>query len=139
MSVYAPSVHQNWFTVSEDYVVNTTSPSAALARRGRGQSMWETWPGSEEVFKPIYEAARRDGHAEAIVMHEGNVTHMDITAIARGYLVQYLILDVIDVTTTASLAASLARYEGWLSGHPPDQAAGQPERVEHGLRLVPSA
>jgi hypothetical protein len=129
--------HPDWFTTTDDFVVETTSVTASSIRRYQGRVLWDAWPDSEEVFKPIYEAARRDGHADAITMYGGDVSHTDVTKLAHGYLVQYAVIDVIDTTTTAALAASLARYEALLSGRSPGQECVPPGPEGRVLRLVP--
>ena len=46
-----------------------------------GSVIWDCFPGSEPVFKPYYDAARRSGEpVEFVQFHDGNVARIHATA-----------------------------------------------------------
>ena len=108
----AVTVQQAPFVVlDESYTIVEVGPSAEggfgpLA----GQNVWECFPGSESLFRPYYDKARRTGEPEDFVQfYSGYVTR--VRAEPRGELlkVEWKELHTIDALTVDTLAASLAR------------------------------
>lgn len=102
----APSI-----VLDEHYRIVEVDPSAEggfgpLA----GQILWECFPGSECLFRPYYERARRTGEPEEFVQfYGGYVTR--VRAEPRGDLLRVLWqeLHVIDAQTLDTLERSLTR------------------------------
>jgi hypothetical protein len=75
-----------------------------------GSVMWECFPGSEPLFKPYYDQARRSGEAvEFVQFYDGYVARIRATPREDGELeLRWDQLARIDTTTLRALADSLA-------------------------------
>lgn len=97
--------------LDEDYRIVEVGPSAEgglgpLA----GQNLWESFPGSECLFRPYYDRARASGEqVEFVQFYGGHVAR--VLAVPRGQLldVSWQELHVIDALTVERLEASIAR------------------------------
>jgi hypothetical protein len=75
-----------------------------------GSVMWDCFPGSEPLFKPYYDQARRSGETvEFVQFYDGYVARIRATPRDGGWLeLSWDQLARIDTTTLDSLAESLA-------------------------------
>ena len=75
-----------------------------------GSLMWECFPGSEPLFKPYYDQARRSGETvEFVQFYDGYVARIRATPREGGELeLRWEQLARIDTTTLGALADSLA-------------------------------
>jgi hypothetical protein len=75
-----------------------------------GELVWDCFPGSEPLFQPYYDAARRTGeHVEFVQFYDGNVARVRAVPCANGQLELYWEqLARLDTLTLESLLASLA-------------------------------
>lgn len=89
-----------------------------------GASLWEAFPGSEPLFKPYYDAARRSGEPlEFVQFYDGNVARVRAVPAEDTRLeLHWHQLARLDTLTLASLsktlddALELLGGEGWGSG-----------------------
>jgi hypothetical protein len=74
-----------------------------------GAVVWECFPGSEPLFKPYYDRARRTGEpVDFVQFYDGNVAHLIATPHDDGRLdLAWEQLARLDTTTLKTLAASL--------------------------------
>jgi hypothetical protein len=100
-----------------------------------GSSMWEAFPGSEPLFKPYYEAARRSGKpVEFVQFYDGNVARIRAVPGEAGRLeLHWEHLARLDTSTLASLVETLDESlelldeQGWESRR---------ELVRRALRVI---
>ncbi len=99
-----------------------------------GQNLWECFPGSERLFRPYYDRARRSGQPEEFVQYyNGHVAR--IRAVPRGdrLAVWWDEVHVIDALTVDELLRSIARTIELLE----DEQAGVRKRdARASLRLI---
>ncbi|HUG65525.1 MAG TPA: hypothetical protein VMK83_09935 [Gaiellaceae bacterium] len=94
-----------------DYRIVEVGPSAEggfgpLA----GKNLWECFPGSESLFRPYYDKARRTGAVEEFVQfYNGYVTRVRAEPRGDDLAVWWDKLHVIDGLTLTSLEDSIAR------------------------------
>jgi hypothetical protein len=75
-----------------------------------GRNLWECFPGSEALFRPYYEKARRTREPEEFVQfYDGRVVR--IQAVPRGeqLAVSWGVIHVIDALTVEDLQTSIQR------------------------------
>lgn len=121
--------------LDEDYTIVEVGPSAEggfgpLA----GRNLWECFPGSESLFRPYYDKARRTGEAEEFVQfYNGFVAR--IRAEPRGSLLALFWeqLHVIDALTLDTLETSIARTIELVDG---EHADALQQETRGSLRLI---
>jgi hypothetical protein len=74
-----------------------------------GASLWDSFPGSEPLFKPYYDAARRSGEpVEFVQFYDGNVARVRAVPEGDGRLaLEWEQLARLDTLTLGSLSATL--------------------------------
>ena len=74
-----------------------------------GSLIWDCFPGSEPLFKPYYDAARRSGEeVEFVQFYDGNVARIHAVPQSNGHLdLHWELLTHLDTTTIAGLVQTL--------------------------------
>jgi hypothetical protein len=74
-----------------------------------GASLWDCFPGSEPLFKPYYDSARRSGEpVEFVQFYDGNVARIRAVPAGEGCLeLQWEQLARLDTLTLDSLSETL--------------------------------
>jgi len=100
-----------------------------------GTSLWECFPGSEALFKPYYDAARRSGEPlEFVQFYDGNVARVRAVPREDGQLeLHWAHLARLDTLTLSSLADTLEESLELLEAQGWD---GQRETVRRALRVI---
>ena len=100
-----------------------------------GALMWECFPGSEPLFKPYYDAARRSGEpVEFVQFYDGNVSRIRAVPVADGRLeLQWELLVRLGTLTLGSLAQTLDESLGLLDE---DGSGDQRKIVRGALRVI---
>jgi hypothetical protein len=128
----APSV-----VLDEEYRIVEVGPSAEggfgpLA----GQVLWECFPGSEPLFRPYYERARRSGEVEEFVQfYDGHVVRVRAEPEPHGdrLAVSWRDLHVLDALTLEQLQTSIARTIELIDD---ESSASLREQTRRSLRLI---
>jgi len=100
-----------------------------------GHVLWQHLPGAREVYGPTFDEARSSGRpVESVVFYSGRVKRLTVIPGPDGLAVHVERLAQVDVTTLATLTASLAQLEAALSG----RASAQPDSpARASLRALP--
>ena len=100
-----------------------------------GSVMWDCFPGSERLFKPYYDQARRTGETvEFVQFYDGYVARIRATPRDGGELeLAWDQLARIDTTTLATLADSLAASLEMLDE---EQRDAHRDELRKTLRLI---
>jgi hypothetical protein len=74
-----------------------------------GASLWDSFPGSEPLFKPYYDSARRSGEpVEFVQFYDGNVARVRAVPVGYGRLeLEWEQLARLDTLTLDSLSETL--------------------------------
>ena len=124
-----------FIVLDEEYTIVEVGPSAEGAFGPlAGQNLWECFPGSECLFRPYYEKARRSGQPEEFVQfYNGHVAR--IRAEPQGDLLAlyWEQLHVIDALTLDALGASIARTIELLDH---EQAVALRQETRSSLRVI---
>ena len=81
-----------------------------------GHALWEYLPGARDVYGPAFDEARSSGEpVEATVFYAGRVKRLTAIPGADGLAVHFEQLAELDVTSLATLTASLERIEAALA------------------------
>jgi hypothetical protein len=132
----AVTVEQVPFVVLDDsYRIVEVGP-AAEAGFGplHGRCVWDCFPGSESMYRPHYERARRRGEPIELVQYYGGyLTKVEIRPEKRAIRVSWEILSMLDTSDLERLRASLTDAIAAL-----DQQAEELDcrRVRGTLRVV---
>ena len=132
----AVTVEQVPFVVlDESYRIVEVGP-AAEAGFGplHGRCVWDCFPGSESMYRPHYERARRRGEPIELVQYYGGyLTKVEIRPEKRAMRVSWEILSLLDTSDLERLRASLTDAIGAL-----DQQAEELDRrrIRGTLRVV---
>jgi len=132
----AVTVEQVPFVVlDESYRIVEVGP-AAEAGFGplHGRCVWDCFPGSESMYRPHYERARRRGEPIELVQYYGGyLTKVEIRPEKRAMRVSWEILSMLDTSDLERLRASLTDAIGAL-----DQQAEEldRQRIRGTLRVV---
>jgi hypothetical protein len=106
----AVTVEQVPFVVlDESYRIVEVGP-AAEAGFGplHGRCVWDCFPGSESMYRPHYERARRRGESIELVQYYGGyLTKVEIRPEKRAMRVSWEILSMLDTSDLERLRASL--------------------------------
>ncbi len=96
--------------------------------------VWDCFPGSEPLFKPYYDAARRSGdEVQFVQFYDGHVTRVTATPVEEGLEVSWEALAHLDTTTFASFRETLADSLELLETESLDAARVQ---TRHALRVI---
>src|SRR5262245_24189146 len=100
-----------------------------------GARLWECFPGSEPLFKPYYDAARRSGEPlEFVQYYDGNVARIQAVPRADGSLeLHWEHLVRLDTLTLGSLAETLEESLELLDAQDWDS---QRETMRRALRVI---
>ena len=100
-----------------------------------GSIMWDCFPGSEPLFKPYYDAARRSGDpVEFVQFYDGNVARIRAVPSADGTLALYWqLLARIDTRTLGGLVHSLDEALGLLAD---EQIGVHRQALRNSLRVI---
>jgi hypothetical protein len=92
-----------------DRIVEVGSPAESQFGPLVGEVMWECFPGSEPLFKPYYDEARRTGRpVEFVQFYDGNVARVRAVPAEGGHLeLHWELLVHLDVTTLDSFRTTL--------------------------------
>lgn len=103
--------------------------------RWTGHVLWEHLPGARDVYGPTFAEARASGRpVESVVFYSGRVKRLTVIPGPDGLAVHVERLAQVDVTTLATLTASLAQIEAALAG----RASAQPDSpARASLRALP--
>lgn len=100
-----------------------------------GHVLWDLLPGARDVYGPTFDEARASGRpVESVVFYSGRVKRLTVIPGPDGLAVHVERLAEVDVTTLATLTASLARIEAELAGQVSEQF-DSPARAS--LRALP--
>ena len=97
--------------------------------------LWDHLPGARDVYGPTFDEARSSGRpVESVVFYSGRVKRLTVIPGPDGLAVHVERLAQLDVTSLATLTASLARIEAALAG----RASAQPDSpARASLRALP--
>jgi hypothetical protein len=100
-----------------------------------GARMWECFPGSEPLFKPYYDEARRSGEPLTFVQfYDGNVARIRAVPVPEGRLeLHWEHLARLDTLTLASLAETLEESLELLDAL---GASDERETMRRALRVI---
>ena len=101
-----------------------------------GHVLWEHLPGARDVYGPAFDEARTSGRpVESVVFYSGRVKRLTVIPGPDGLAVHIERLAAqVDITTLATLTASLAQIEAALAG----RASVQRDSPAHAsLRALP--
>ena len=100
-----------------------------------GHVLWEHLPGARDVYGPTFDEARTSGSpVESVVFYSGRMKRLTVIPGPDGLAVHVEQLAQVDVTTLATLTASLAQIEAALAG----RASAQPDSpARASLRALP--
>ena len=103
--------------------------------RWLGHVLWDHLPGARDVYGPTFDEARSSGRpVESVVFYSGRVKRLTVIPGPDGLAVHVERLAQLDVTSLATLTASLARIEAALAG----RASAQPDSpARASLRALP--
>ena len=133
----AVTVEQTPFIVLDegDRIVGAGPSAASQFGPLVGSLLWECFPGSEPLFKPYYDAARRSGdEVEFVQFYDGNIARVRAVPRDDGRLDLYWEpLAHLDTLTLASLMKSLEESLELLDGV---DAHLRPEERRKTLRVI---
>ena len=119
----------------EDRITHASAPLHEDFGRWIGHVLWDHLPGARDVYGPTFDEARASGSpVESVVFYSGRVKRLTVIPGPDGLAVHVERLAQVDVTTLATLTASLAQIEAALAG----RASAQPDSRAHAsLRALP--
>ena len=99
-----------------------------------GARVWDTFPGSEPLFRPYYDAARRTCEpVEFVQFYDGNVSRVRAVPLGDGRIgLEWRQLARLDTLTLGSLAETLDRSLEALAV----EARGTSSGVRQDLRVI---
>lgn len=107
-----PDVGQDWFTVDRNYKIVNASHTYRAVHQRRGLILWDTFPGSRDVYEAVYEKCWAEGSVDQVVFGAGHLVRVIGTVASENeMLIEWETLAEIDVTTLASLQLSLAQIQ----------------------------
>lgn len=94
-----------WLTISRDWVIADCGDGVpAIIEQSIGMTVWEAFPNSETVFRPIYDKAWRDGMAAGLTYYNNVLAEILVFLRDDHLLVSFRSM------TVAELRASVERY-----------------------------
>lgn len=121
--------------LDEEYrIVEVNSAAETAFGPLLGSCVWDCFPGSEAMYRPYYERARRDGQPIELVQYYGGyVTRVEVVPNAGHISVAWEMLSMLDTRNLESLQASLTEAIDALD----ERMAGLArERVRSSLHVV---
>ena len=99
-----------------------------------GACVWDCFPGSEQLFRPYYDAARLSGEpVEFVQFYDGNVSRIRAVPLRDGRIgLEWEQLARLDTLTLGSLAETLDRSLEALAV----KGRGTPTAVRQDLRVI---
>jgi hypothetical protein len=99
-----------------------------------GACLWESFPGSEPLFRPYYDAVRRSREpVEFVQFYDGNVSRVRAVPLEGGRIgLEWTQLARLDTLTLGSLAETLDRLLEALAA----EACGTPSAGRQDLRVI---
>lgn len=121
---------ERWYAIEFDSTIVAVGAGVpgALAQ-AVGMRLWDAYPGSEETFKCMFDAAVINGNASAVVVYEGKLVELSVWRRGDRLVVSFNYL------TIAGLREALQYLEDLGKAVPPSTATGEP-RARH-LRVLP--
>jgi hypothetical protein len=117
-----------------DTIVGVGSAAASHFGPLVGSVVWDCFPGSEPLFKPYYDAARRTGETvEFVQFYDGHVTRVGATPTPDGLEVWWQSLIHIDTTTFTTFRETLAQSLRLLEAESLDV---QRDEARRALRVI---
>lgn len=93
-----------WLTINRDWTIGSCGNDVAGAiSQAIGQNVWDAFPDSEPIFRPVYEAAWRNGKSAAVLEYNDNLVEVNVFLRHEQLFVSYQSL------TVAGLRATLER------------------------------
>ena len=119
--------------LDEDYrIVGVGSAAAAGFGPLAGRLLWECFPGSESLFKPHYERARRTGEpVEFVQFYEGTVARIRAVPTGDQLELYWERLHHLDTLTLDGLRSSIAEAIGLLDDREADMLRREMRGVLH--------
>ncbi len=117
-------IDRNW-TITRDGGHPTTRPAV-------GMNVWQAFPGSEPIFRPVYEAAWENGHASGTVLWNDTIIELLVMRRDDELCVSFRYLTLANLEETLSL---IQRRRGG-GEHPASPQSRQADATR--LRLVSS-
>ena len=100
-----------------------------------GHVLWERLPAARDVYGPAFDEARTSGSpVESVVFYSGRVERLTVIPGPDGLAVHVERLAEVDVTSLATLTASLAQIEAELAGR---ASAQRDSRARASLQALP--
>ncbi len=108
-----------WVTIDRDWILTNAGKGApAHTVQAVGVCVWDAFPGSEPHFRPIYEAAWKNGMSSGLALYNGVVVDMHVFVRDDQLHVSYQFLtvsglrDVVDhLSAVAQSAESFGERE----------------------------
>ena len=118
----------------EDRVVEVGPHAPAILLSSLGDRVHEVFPGTEPLYGPHYERARRTGAVVEFAQYsDGYVALVKAVPAKCGLIVSWELIGFVDVMTIEGLRTSLAAVECALSEK---EGAVRRDRVRSSLRIV---
>lgn len=134
VAVGEPQESQYVVLDAEDRVLEVSPHAPAAFRSLLGKRVHEGFPGTEALFAPYYERARRTGDVVEFAQYsDGHVTLTKVVPAGFGLIVSWELIGFIDVMTIAGLQASLAAALDALAER---EQAVRRERVRDSLSVI---
>jgi hypothetical protein len=131
----AVAVEHPHLVLDEEYrIVEVGPPAEAGFGPLRGRRLWETFPGSKQLFEPYYEKARQSGETvEFLQFYDGQVGHVRAVPRGRHLHLYWEHVHRLNTLTMEGLRQSLAEMIAALEER---QGAIDRRRARASLRLV---
>jgi hypothetical protein len=106
-----------------DWIVGVGSHAESQFGPLVGTRLWDSFPGSEPLFKPYYDSARRSGEpVEFVQFYDGNVARVRAVPVGDGRLeLEWEQLARLDTLTLDSLSETLDDALELLGGRATDR------------------
>jgi hypothetical protein len=123
-----------WFTIDRDYRIVSADTRRRVLEANIGRLLWDAYPESIEVWKPMYDRGWAEGHATGAGFVFGRLYRAECAAEDDELMIRFREIAVLDATTMSSLCLSLVVIQEALTAAPESSAIERPP-----LRLVPQA
>lgn len=135
MTAVAALPHIARFTLDRDWMVVAFSAAAApWMTAALGRNVWEAFPNSEGIFRPLYERAWKTGYSRGYVFFHGQLLDLEAYKTGLRLVVSFESAGQADWSTTQALAASLDRMTDLVRSV--QAAPGSADRPSLGGHLV---
>jgi hypothetical protein len=121
--------------LDEEYrIVEVNSAAETAFGPLLGSCVWDCFPGSEAMYRPYYERARREGQPIELVQYYGGyITRVEVVPGAGHIRVAWETLSMLDTRNLEALRASLS---GAIDALDKRMADLERKRVRSSLRVV---